>query len=170
MVGECGFRAKTIQWTEAGPDAFKDVDGIIISGAPILLTEEKTAQYVTKFGWIKKMEVPILGICFGHQIIGMVYGAKPTKCADDRDWQNITFVSDSFLRKGLADVCGMKQDHCEQINLPKEFDLLAKSKITEVEAMVHQTRPLYGVQFHPEVSARAGKALLKNFGDTCDIA
>jgi len=168
MVGECGFRTRTISMNEAKADAFKDDDGIIISGAPILLTEEKTASYLKRFDFLKTIDTPVLGICFGHQIIGLLYGAEITRCPDDRDWQNITFVNDSFLRKGLSDVCGMKEDHCEQISLPEEFELVAKSKIAEVEAMSHKTRSLYGVQFHPEVSARAGKALLKNFGDSCD--
>ncbi|MEY3683114.1 MAG: hypothetical protein RLZZ289_1649, partial [Bacteroidota bacterium] len=51
-------------------------EGIVISGAPILLTEIDPQPYLDTFRWILDENRPILGICFGHQIMGLLHGAR----------------------------------------------------------------------------------------------
>ena len=54
---------------EIDHDLLKNYTGVILSGAPILLTEEKTDDYLNSSVWIKNIEIPLLGICFGHQLM-----------------------------------------------------------------------------------------------------
>jgi GMP synthase (glutamine-hydrolysing) len=54
--------------------------GIVFSGAPLLITEIDMSKYVEHVSWLKSFQKPILGICFGHQLLGLLYGAKGAKC------------------------------------------------------------------------------------------
>jgi GMP synthase (glutamine-hydrolysing) len=142
--------------------------GIIFSGAPVLITEIDMSEYISSFSWIKETEIPILGICFGHQLIGLIYGANPSKQREDRDLQTIEFIMDHPLITGLSHEVEMLEDHCENISIPPGFDHLATSDTCINEGMVHKTKALFGVQFHPEVSGNVGSTLISNFIRLCD--
>ena len=66
---------KTIPFEELSAVDLSTYLGVVISGAPILLTDIDPASYLDKISWIKSYEKPILGICFGHQLLGLTYGA-----------------------------------------------------------------------------------------------
>lgn len=136
-------------------------DAIIISGAPILLSEEDPKPYLEKFKFIKTLTKPVLGICFGHQIIGMLFGAKIFMQAPDRSNTTISLFN-SPLFSGLGPSASFAEDHCESINLPDGFIKTGSSTNCKIESMEHKTNPIYGVQFHPEVSGENGHVFFKN--------
>lgn len=138
-------------------------DGVVLSGAPILLTDIDPTTYLQHLSWIKTYDKPLLGICFGHQIIGLLHGARVSKMREDRGFQEIELIKDDSLFERLPDVFEMQEDHCEHISVPHGFDLLACSDACINEAMKHKEKPMYGVQFHPEVSGNFGHVLLENF-------
>jgi len=142
---------------------FGKFSGIIISGAPILLTKAKTQKYVELFKFIKIVKVPVLGICFGHQIMGLVYGAKIDIGKKINKKEQIEITKREKLFWGVKDKNLFRENHCEFITLPNNFFLLAKSKSCCNEAMKHKKKKLYGIQFHPEMSGDSGEKLLKNF-------
>lgn len=142
--------------------------GVVISGAPILLTEVNPGVYLEKIAWIKTLDKPVLGICFGHQLIGMTYGASVTRQKEDRDWQVIELLQEDPLFNRFSTEFEMMEDHCETIAIPKDFIHLAVSDACINEAMKHKDKPIYGVQFHPEVSGNLGSLLFDNFVRMCD--
>ena len=144
-----------------------DVQGVIISGAPLLVTEINMDPYLEKLNWIKEAKVPVLGICFGHQVIGLLYDAFASKMKEDRSWQVVEAFVDSPIFNRLPDEVEMMEDHCETISIPFGFELVASSDACVNEAMQHEERPLYGVQFHPEVSGNHGRIVLENFVNIC---
>lgn len=144
-----------------------DISGVIISGAPLLVTEVDTSPYELKLEWIKDTSLPVLGICFGHQMIGMMFDAFPTRMKEDRSWQIIEAFVDSPLLNRLPDEIEMMEDHCETISIPPDFELIASSDTCVNEVMQHKSKPIYGVQFHPEVSGNHGRIILENFVNIC---
>lgn len=141
--------------------------GVIISGAPILITEIDYSKYLNQLAFLKEIEIPVLGICFGHQMIGLLHGAHPSRQKEDRDWQIIETLEEHPLFDKMPTEVEMMEDHCECISLPKDFVLLGVSDACVNEAMYHKEKPLFGVQFHPEVSGNQGTLLIENFVDIC---
>lgn len=142
--------------------------GIIISGAPLLITEMDISAYLEKVDWIKTTQLPVLGICFGHQLIGITFGAFGSRMKEDRDWQTIEVFETCPLFEKLPPEIEMMEDHCESISIPTGFELVASSDACVNEAMQHKTLPLFGVQFHPEVSGNHGRVLFENFVSLCE--
>lgn len=149
---------------EDHPDAL----GLIISGAPILITEVDTEPYLRQFEWMKTEEKPIMGICFGHQMLGLTFGALSNRQRDDRDWQVVEVIAECPLFDKLPTEIELMEDHCEAISIPNGFIHVAVSDATVNEAMMHRDKPFYGVQFHPEVSGNHGAVILENFVHICE--
>lgn len=148
-------------------NSLNSIDGfsaIIISGAPILLTEVDHVEYLKKAHLIfTDSTKPILGICFGHQLMGIYHKAIVTKCKDSRSWEEINFNQQFDLLPGINENISIFEDHCECITVPEEFLHIASSKTCYNEVMQHKTNVWYGVQFHPEVSGAVGHELIANF-------
>jgi GMP synthase (glutamine-hydrolysing) len=163
-VARAGVRFHTVLLTE-----LKNIEGyavIIVSGAPILLTEADTLPYLEKAKIIfSDPKMPVLGICFGHQLMGIYHGAEVSRCKEDRAWQEITIhQKNALVNAGKA---RYMEDHCECISFPTGFLHLGSSTTCDNEMMKHPANAWYGVQFHPEVSEKAGFDLIANFIGLC---
>ena len=181
LIGDCGssktpeIRKMLDEYVDCDVVPLLDIDiertnqynGIVLSGAPILLTEEKTDHYIRDTTWIKEIKIPILGICFGHQLIALQYGGFIKKMKEDRDFQDIEIFEESPLFIRLPQIIQMQEDHCEFASIPQNFKLLASSDNCFNEAMQHNERHIYGVQFHPEVSGLQGSLMFENFYRIC---
>ena len=154
---------KTIAYFDFDEKSIQDYDAVIFSGAPILLTEIDQEPYLKTFEWVRTFEKPILGICFGHQLLGLLHGASVSMQREDRDWQWIEAIAHSPIFDDLDNPVAMQEDHCESISVPPGFELSATSDTTVNEAMHHKNKPFFGVQFHPEISGPQGERLLLNF-------
>lgn len=141
----------------------ENFNGVLISGAPVLMSESDPTPYLLMTDWIKSIEIPILGICFGHQLIGLHFGASVHRMKEDRDWQMIEVFQDCPLTQRLPSEFEMMEDHCETISIPPGFELIGSSDACINEIMMHRERPIYGVQFHPEVSGNYGAVLIESF-------
>ncbi len=145
------------------PEIFSNLPtAIIISGNPALICDTGT-DFLADFDVLRALPLPVLGICFGHQVIGMLHGAEVSTGKEDRDLRRMEILQREPLFAGLSDEAEFQEDHTEEITLPDGFIHLATSPHCFNEAMAHPELPVYGVQFHPESSGSVGKALLANF-------
>ncbi|MCH2224470.1 MAG: gamma-glutamyl-gamma-aminobutyrate hydrolase family protein [Crocinitomicaceae bacterium] len=158
---------KTIPFHDLDEAELNEYNGIIFSGAPLLVTEIDMTPYLEKVQWLKTTNKPVLGICFGHQLLGITYGAFAARMKEDRDWQTIEVFEESPLFDKLPTEIRMMQDHCETISIPSGFKLVGSSDACVNEIMQHHEKPLFGIQFHPEVSGNHGRVLIENFIKLC---
>jgi GMP synthase (glutamine-hydrolysing) len=139
-------------------------DGLILGGGPTLDRAGRCSEYV------KSLDIPILGICLGLQVIGVAYGGKvePGTIGGYAEVE-VELVKEDEVLKGLPKTFKTWASHADQVvRLPPDFEVLARSKVCEIEAMKHQRRPLYGVQWHPEVvHTEHGEEVLDNFIELC---
>jgi len=142
-------------------------DGFIISGAPILITEKDPAPYLERFTWLKTTDKPVLGICFGHQMLALTYDSLANRQREDRDLQTIEIIADCPLFERLPEEIEFMEDHCESVSIPLDFIHVGVSDACINEAMMHKEKQLFGVQFHPEVSGNNGVILFENFVNIC---
>lgn len=159
---------KTFPFLDFDPKNNEDILGVIISGAPLLITEMNMEPYLLKSKWILDISIPVLGICFGHQMIGLQHGAFGSMMREDRELQEIEFLQSDPLFARMPTVTQLMEDHCEAISIPPNFTLMASSDACVNEAMKHKDKNLYGVQFHPEVSGNMGRVLIENFIRICE--
>ncbi len=145
---------------------FKNVKGIVLSGGPLNVYENNKVKFNKK---IIELGIPILGICFGHQIIAKLMGGKVNKSkyrefglAKIKKINNSLLIKNFFSKNNTNDVW---MSHADQVSrLPKEFKIIASSKNSKLTIIENYKNRIYGVQFHPEVThTNKGKILLKNF-------
>ena len=148
----------------------KDVDisvkGIILSGGPLNVYE------INKYKFDKKIiekNIPILGICFGHQMLSKLNGGR-VKQSKHREFglANILKINDSLLIKNFFNnkkSIKVWMSHADQVSkLPKNFKTVASSQNSKFAIIENKLKNFYGVQFHPEVThTENGKILIKNF-------
>ena len=144
----------------------KNVKGIIFSGGPLNVYNSKKIKFNKD---VLKLKVPILGICFGHQIISKELGGKVKKSknrefglAKIKKLKNSVLTRNFFNKKGFNDVW---MSHADQvIKLPKNFRSLGSSKNSKLCIIENKINNFYGIQFHPEVThTKKGNIILKNF-------
>lgn len=143
----------------------KEPDGLILSGGPTLERAGNCSTYVME------IDLPILGICLGHQVMARTYGgAVRTGSAGGYAAVSIEILEENDILKGIGPVTKVWASHADEVSkLPSDFMKLARSNVCEVEAMKHRKKPLYGVQWHPEVShTEKGNDLLMNFFRVCE--
>ena len=114
--------------------------------------------------------IPILGVCLGHQAIGAAFGGKVVRA--DRLMHGKTsriFINGHDLFRGLDnpfEACRYHSLILEPKSIPASLVVIATTELGEIMGICHRTRPIFGVQFHPEsILTSGGKRILRNFLD-----
>ena len=138
--------------------------GIIFTGGPNSVYDEKSPHIAKEiFGW----GIPILGICYGCQLMAYTLGGVVETAAAQSEYgkTEVNLNAESKIFKGLEkdQICWMSHtDYISQV--PEGFVVTSTTKACPTAAMEDASRKLYGVQFHPEVNHTPnGKDMLKNF-------
>jgi len=131
---------------------------------------------------VEEMQIPVIGICGGHQALALAFGGKvgPIRGGEDdcfsyghnpteRGRQDIDVVQDDPLFCGMGKILNLVEHHYDEVkSLPPGFISLAENRLCPYQIIRHPTRPAYGVQAHTEYWFQKkpdGGILLRNFLD-----
>ena len=150
----------------------KLLKGIILSGGPLTATNKKTPKLNSE---IINLKIPILGICYGHQILAKKLGGK-IKGSKKREFGRAyvkSFTKSPITKKFfITKKNSVWMSHQDIVSvMPKGFKKIASSPSSKFAIIANENKKYYGMQFHPEVSHTTnGKILIKNFlFDICKI-
>lgn len=137
--------------------------GIIFTGGPNSVYDETSPHYDPE---ILNLGIPVLGICYGAQLMAYMAGGKVTSAEDSSEYgKTLLYTGESLLWKDVAgkSICWMS--HTDYIETPPaDFKIIAHTDHCPCAAMCDEARKLYAVQFHPEVThTEHGKQMLRNF-------
>lgn len=144
------------------PELDDSVKGIILSGSPCSVREADSPRVnLEQFG-----DRPILGICYGAQLLAYLGGGS-VEASDHREYgrAHMKTVKSSPLLAGLSANSQVWMSHGDTImELPAQYEVIGSTESVRVAAFAHVDKPIYAIQFHPEVThSLEGGALIKNF-------
>lgn len=146
------------------PQITSNIKGVILSGSPHSVRQEEPLN--PDLADIKG-KLPLLGICYGAQLLAHFYGGEVGK-SNSREYgrANLKFVnSNNPLFKGISDNSQVWMSHADTIlNIPSHYEVIASTEDVKVAGYTVNNEQTWGIQYHPEVyHSTEGTQLLKNF-------
>lgn len=168
LIGEINPDIKVIRNDEMSIDEIRKLgpSHIILSPGP---GRPENAGIIVEVAKTLGKEIPVLGVCLGHQAICQAFGAKIVYAKElmHGKQSDVKFDKNCQLFKNCPDVSPVARYHSlavDEDTLPDELIVTAKTTDGEVMAVKHKKYPIYGVQFHPEsIMTPDGKKMLENF-------
>ncbi|MDI9367587.1 glutamine amidotransferase [Mesotoga sp. H07pep.5.4] len=176
-LAEQGIRYRIFKiFNDELPENEKEYAGVIIAGGDSMRNYIDWNDNVYQGGEIiLRGEVPILGICLGHQIISRVFGSV-LYYSDERRWHEMTLLKDDKILEGFDNGLLVWENHAYAVAyIPDQFELFARGNVTPIQMMKHKEKEIYGVQFHPETQGGflrnpPGWQLIKNFAKIAGVS
>jgi len=136
--------------------------GIIFSGGPSSVYDSGAPIPDKK---IFQLNVPILGICYGHQIIVNNFGGKIKRANKEYGSSVLTIDSNSDILNGIGDSVRAWMSHGDEAeDVPEGFEIIGHTERSRSAAIANKQKTVFGIQFHPEVvHTEKGTEILKNF-------
>ena len=147
-----------------------DVEAMVLSGSYAPWAAHDPADLDRLGEHVLAYDGPVLGICGGMQLLTRFAGGRIAPLppgTDEHGWLPVQIVEPTGLFDGLGERAIIRQHHTwEVVDLPAEFDLLATSPASRVQAIASRHRPWWGTQFHPEfhdAEHPAGRQIIRSF-------
>ncbi|PLW08188.1 hypothetical protein PCANC_04432 [Puccinia coronata f. sp. avenae] len=157
----CTFKVSELKWKPKG---------IILSGSPYSVYEADSPRVDPQ---VFELGVPVFGICYGLQEISRSFGGKVIACDHKEYGSAILDVCKpetlegrkNLLFDGLGTQVQVWMSHGDRLDsLPEHFQILATTSSAPYAAIAHKSKPIFGVQFHPEVThSPSGKQIIGHF-------
>ena len=163
-VRECGVYSEIVSYDITARQLLeRKASAVILSGGPASVTWKKKPVCDMN---IFNIGIPVLGICYGAQLMAQVMGGRVAK-ATEREYGKavLKLRSRETLLKGLSSKETVWMSHGDKVvKLPKGFKIIGSTANASIAAMENRAKRFYGVQFHPEVvHTPKGKRILRNF-------
>ena len=141
-------------------------DGILLSPGPC--DPDKAGICLDLVGAATTANIPLLGVCLGHQTIGQYFGGNVVRCHEIvHGKMGVIQHNQSLLFKDLPSPIKATRYHSlivERSTLPEDLEITAETEDGIIMGLSHKIFPIHGVQFHPEsIASEYGHDILKNF-------
>jgi para-aminobenzoate synthetase component 2 len=171
-LSQLGAECEVVRNDAIGPGAAAEFDGVLVSPGPG--TPEEAGVSMAMIEACAEREQPMLGVCLGHQALGVVFGATVGRAPELLHGKTSAVLHDGTgVLAGLPSPFTATRYHSLTIDPPTLPDTLVANGHTAsgiIMAVRHLTLPLHGVQFHPEsVLTEGGHRLLANWLLTCGM-
>lgn len=166
MIGrrlrDMGVSYKLVNTAEDLTPEDEEVGGYILSGGPQSVYDPSAPRVPD---WIASQDKPVLGICYGHQLLAQMLGLKVAKSDSEFGPAELTVDPNSKLFEGFPQKTRVWMSHNDSVaETINGFTSPASTNRCKVASIANEPRNKYGVQFHPEVDhSEHGKILLENF-------
>lgn len=136
--------------------------GVIFSGGPSSVYKPDAPLPENK---IFELGLPLLGICYGHQLIVNKYGGKVKRANKEYGSSLLSIDNDQDLLSGIGESVRAWMSHGDEAEqIPEGFKIIGHTESAKAAAIASEEKSIYGIQFHPEVvHTEQGKEILKNF-------
>ncbi|MCK6438705.1 MAG: aminodeoxychorismate/anthranilate synthase component II [Planctomycetes bacterium] len=167
MLGEAGASVRVRYNDAVIPSDIAKADAIVISPGPGAPEEAgQCLDIIREHGH----EMPILGVCLGHQCIAQAFGGRVVRAGKLMHGKTSQILHNGCtIYAGLPSPLTVGRYHSlivEERNLPRDFEVTSYTKAGEIMGIRHRSLPVEGVQFHPEsILTSEGARLLRNFID-----
>lgn len=167
-----GREPQIVRIAEASQVNSDEFDAVILSGGDAPLNQPKVvADYREATDWLSRIQRPVLGICLGHQLLGLAYEGRIARLRERFEgFYDVEVVEQDELFTGLPKRIRVYKSNVRVVaRLMPRFKILARSSEYEVESFRHIEKSVFGVQFHPENytdTDRDGLRILENFFHT----
>jgi para-aminobenzoate synthetase component 2 len=167
---QLGAECTVVRNDEISPDASDSFDGVLISPGPG--TPEEAGISVATIKRCAQTEKPLLGVCLGHQAIGVAFGATVKRAPEllHGKTSQVTHLNEGVLREIASPFTATRYHSLaiEESTLPAEIEVTGRSESGVVMSIRHKSLPIEGVQFHPEsVLTEHGYQILGNWLVQC---
>ena len=146
-----------------------NIKGIILSGGPKSVREQNRWELAHE---VWNLDIPILGICYGMQLMMSVYGGN-VEAAQASEYGSAclhVIQHEDPLLRGVSDGIMWMSHQDETRSIPSQWDTIASTDNCKYAAVSMQEKQRWGIQFHPEVShSEQGTQVLKNFISLCNV-
>jgi len=152
---------------DAAAEDLAGLSGLVLSGGPASVTDAEAPRWNRA---LLEQPVPVLGLCYGHQLMGHALGGKVGQAGKgEYGLAHLDVCGASPLLAGLAAREQVWMSHGDSVlALPPGFELLGRTSDCPIAAMASRERPLFGLQFHPEVNdTPCGNTVFENFLRLC---
>lgn len=141
----------------------KNIKGIILSGGPASVYEKDAPRIGPE---LFTFDVPLLGICYGLQLLMYISGGQVAQ-AEQKEYglARLEITEKSLLWQDIPDHSRVWMSHGDKVlRLPDQYKAIARTANAPLAAVQHSQKPIFGLQFHPEVvHSEFGTGILRNF-------
>jgi len=173
--GDISLTIKPLYEKDISLSSLELVDAIILSGGPMGVYELKNPEYEyirQEMLYLEKaieLGKPILGICFGHQLLAHIFGAEVRRVEENKEigWFDVDITDpNNPLFKNMGTQLKVFEFHNDQILVPPSYTkILAATELCPIQALSYENHPIYSVQFHPEIDENLGAQILEKFAE-----